>query len=94
MKIIKYSIQNDELAVSRSHLLLAIRARKQTPLNFVIFDVKKIKNFINGDLPKEFQGYPQSRNFKFFLYICVIVMRDIGIYRVIRLYQISAFCYA
>ena len=56
--------------------------------DFVIFDVKKIKNFINGDLPKEFQGYPQSRNFKFFLYICVIVMRDIGIYRVIALYTI------
>ena len=32
MKIFKYSIQNDQLAVSRSHLLLAIQARKQTPL--------------------------------------------------------------
>ena len=76
----------------------------------MIFDIKKIKIFTNGDLPKEFQEYPQtvwdnldlcgslyfhtgqgylklqSRNFKFFIYICVIAMRDIEIYRVIRLY--------
>jgi hypothetical protein len=33
--------------------------------DFVILDVKKIKNFTNGDPPKEPQEHPQSRNFKF-----------------------------